>query len=129
MKPQIKIFDRTFDVCLLANAKRSFKALKNAMRNRLNVPLTCPVKKGLVVVDLELRVSDIPSIIKAVEECKRLLPSANILIGKHTMNVKLSATTKINNIFVKIGALEIRNLSATVDSAFKFLRELFHLAT
>lgn len=129
VNPQTIIFERNFDSCQLAKAKHMFREMKAALRPRVSVPLLCPVKAGLIKADCQLRLSDIGPLMKVLFELKRFSPTSKHFLDKHIFNMILSVTTKINNIDVFIGALEVRNVSTNIESGFKLLRELFHLET
>lgn len=121
----MQLFDRTFDICQVIKRKNIFPACKDLIGSRINIPIACPFKKGLIAVDLELRPSDTLRLIKALDEINRFLPSAKIHIAKHTFNARSIVTTKINNIYITIGSLQLKNLEGSYSGVVRFLKELF----
>lgn len=124
-QPKLTIIDRYFDICQIIKSKTMLRAVKDLLRNRLNIPMKCPFKRGLSGLNVEYQMTDIFVMLRAADEIRRFVPGVNMKILKYTFNMHFSLHTKFHNIDVSMGRLDVNDLGCTNEALTKFVKILF----
>lgn len=107
--PEQTVLDRRFNVCQILKTKNKFRNLRDLIAGRTNYPLICPAMKGLMNINFEYRHEDAFLAIKAINELRQVLPPFNFQNMKYHFDIRFTAITKIQNVVVTGGAVNVKN--------------------
>lgn len=108
--PKKKLLDRRINICQIWKTEKKFPKTKEFARKRISVPLSCPLKAGLVEIMIDYRESDLVDILQIILEMKQLSSALTVKNLQNLFNLEISFMTKIKNTFVIIARLNIEDL-------------------
>lgn len=120
--PKTVMLDRILDICEIFKSEKKFKAIKDLLRGRVNVSYSCPFKKGLLTMDVRIKVEDAIPFMKAAEEFLRFFPNSPTRPDSYDMNFMVR--TKVRDDFVNCGGITVKNVKASFDSLQKLIHSI-----
>lgn len=109
-EPKRMLLDRNFNLCPILKSQKMFPAIKAFVRDRVNVPLRCPLKKGEVVIKLRWDFIDPLNLMQILGEVKRLSPALTVYSLKKTFALRIQVFTKFQTMSKTLGSLTIESL-------------------
>lgn len=109
-EPKRMLLDRNFNLCPILKYQKMFPAIKAFVRDRVSVPLRCPLKKGEVVIKLRRDLIDPLNLMQILGEVKRLSPALTVYSLKKTFALRIQVFTKFQTMSKTLGSLTIESL-------------------
>lgn len=106
-EPKRILLARNFNICPILKSKTMFPAIKAFVRDRINVPMRCPFKKGKIVISARLDLLDPVNIIQILGEIKRLSPALTVNALKKNFDLRIQVFTKFQTMTKALGTVEV----------------------
>lgn len=108
-KPFVSVIDRHINLCATLKNRKAFPKTKHHLRSRINFPLSCPLKAGLLEFQTEFRANDVKEIFDSLMELKKLTPTVNFKNFNNRLDLSAIFYTKIKSIAVPLVNITIKD--------------------